>query len=151
MPRSQPSGRRGGDRRENRAIAIAGLRELTRGLKQIDGELPKMIRLAANEAAQLVVDEARTKVPKKTGKAAKSIRPSSTRTAARVKAGGARVPYFGFLEFGGRVGRNKATKRPFVREGRYLWPAIIRRREEIQEQLQRGLVRVIEAAGLEVE
>lgn len=117
----------------------------------MDGELPKMLRLMANEAAQLVVDEAKPQVPVKTGAARKSIKVASTRTAARVQAGSKRVPYFGFLEFGGRVGRGKASKRPFIHEGRYLWPAIIRKREEVQEALERGIRDVAKTAGLEVD
>lgn len=130
-------------------IEIQGLRELARGLKTMDAEFPKMLRQAANDAAQIVVDEARPLVPRKTGAAAASIKVASTRTAARVQAGSKKAPYFAFLEFGGRVGKNKASKRPFIREGRYLWPAIIRRREEIEAELAKGLERVVEAAGVE--
>lgn len=137
------------DRRE--AIHIVGFRELSRGLKRMDGELPKMLRLMANDAAQLVVDEAAKQVPVKSGAARKSIKVASTRTAARVQAGSKKVPYFGFLEFGGSVGPRKSSKRPFIREGRYLWPAIIRRREDIQAELERGIRKVAEAAGLGVE
>jgi hypothetical protein len=131
-------------------IAIAGLRELSRGLRRMDSEFPKMLRLAANEAAQLVVDEAVPKIPRKTGAAAKSVKVASTRSAARVKAGSKRVPYFGFLEFGGRVGPRKSSKRPFIHEGRYLWPAIIHRREDIQQALADGLSEVAKSAGIEV-
>ncbi|QJY51261.1 HK97 gp10 family phage protein (plasmid) [Pseudonocardia broussonetiae] len=130
---------------------IVGYRELIRGLRRVDSELPKLLRKATNDAAQIVVDEAVPLVPRLTGAASKSVRVASTQRAARVKAGGKKVPYFGFLEFGGSVGPKKTSKRPFIREGRYLWPAIIRRREDIIREMEKAVRQVSEGAGLGVD
>lgn len=135
---------------ERREIQVVGLRQLSRGLRQLDAEFPKQLRLALNEAADIVVAEARSTVPRRTGALANSIRSASTRTAAGVKGGSKKVPYFGFIEFGGKVGRRDSVKRPFVREGRYLWPAIIDRREELADRIRRGIIQVAEQAGLDV-
>ncbi len=152
-------------------IRIAGLREFQRALKRMDSDLPKALRLAMNEAAQIVVDEAKPKVPRRTGRAAASIRVASTRTAARVREGGARVPYMPWLDFGGTVGRGRkaavrvgrghhrtadqqaragSVKRPYYSDGRYIWRAVGVRRDDITAVLQKALVSVAEQAGLKV-
>lgn len=134
------------------AIQVSGLKEFNKALKQLDSELPKAVRLAMNEAAELVVQEARPGVPSRTGKAAKSIRAQSTRTAVRVGAGGARAPYYPWLDFGGRVGRRKATQRPFSPDGRYLYPAYFRLRDSgvFVDAMSAALAEVAKSAGLEV-
>jgi hypothetical protein len=135
------------------ALQVSGLKEFRRSLKQLDGDLPKALRIAMNRAAELVVEEARPGVPKASGAAARSIRPQSTGVAVRVTAGGTRAPYYPWLDFGGRVGRRKATVRPFSTDGRYLYPAYFRLRDAgvFEEALAAALVDVAAAAGLEVE
>lgn len=132
-------------------IRIEGLREFQRGLRKMDKDLPKALRIALNEAAQIVVDEARPKVPRRTGRAAASIRVASTRTAARVREGGGRVPYMPWLDFGGRTGRNRSVVRPFYRQGRYVWRAVGARRDDITAAMEKALVGVAQSAGLEVD
>jgi phage gpG-like protein len=58
------------------------------------------------------------------------------------------VPYAGFIEFGGRVGRNKTVSRPFVRQGRYLFPSAEQEREPIVRTLEQSLDALIRRAGL---
>lgn len=134
------------------AIRIDGLREFNRSLKKLDSDLPKAVRIALNKAADLVIDEARPHVPTRTGRAARSMRGQSTRTAVRVSAGGNRAPYYAWLDFGGRVGRNKSVRRPFTPDGRYLYPAYFRLRDsgKFVDVMSAALVDVAEAAGLDV-
>lgn len=134
------------------AIQVTGLKELNRSLKQLDADLPKAVRIALNKAADLVIGKARPDVPKRTGRAARSMRPQSTRTAVRVTAGGARAPWYPWLDFGGRVGRRKATVRPFHPDGRYLYPAYFRLRDsgEFTDVMSKALADVARSAGLEV-
>lgn len=135
-------------------IKVEGLRELNNGLRRMDKDLPKGLRLAGNAAANIVVDEAKPRVPVGPGAgghAKSSIKAASTRTAARVSAGGKRFPYYPWLDFGGSVGRNKSVKRPFLKSGRYIWKAFDDKRAEVQQTLQDELVKVAESAGLDVE
>ncbi len=134
------------------ALNVTGLKEFRRALKTVDGELPKVLRVAMNKAADLVVQEARPGVPKSTGKAAASIKPRSTATSVRVSAGGARAPYYPWLDYGGRVGRRKATVRPFSPDGRYLYPAYFKLRDSgvFTDVMSAALIDVAAAAGLEV-
>ena len=134
-------------------IKITGLKEFTRSLKQLDADLPKAVRIALNKAADAVVDVARPDVPTRTGRAARSMRGQSTRSAVRVSAGGNRAPYYAWLDFGGRVGRKKATQRAFSPDGRYLYPAYFRLRDsgEFVDIMGAALNEVAESAGLAVE
>lgn len=134
------------------AIRIEGLREFNRQLKTLDADLPKALRIALNQAADLVIGEARPRIPTLTGRARASLKPRSTRTAVRVQAGGRRAPYYPWLDFGGRVGRNRSIVRPFRREGRYLYDSYFDLRDSgrFQDVLAAALVDVARQAGLEV-
>lgn len=134
------------------AVRIEGLRELQRGLKSLDRDLPKALRLAFNDAADIIVDDAKPRVPRLTGRAAGTVKARSTQTAARVTAGGSRAPYYPWLDFGGRVGRRRSVRRPFLKDGRYIYNAYFRRRDsgEFQDALQDALVQVARRAGLGV-
>lgn len=131
-------------------IAVEGLRELTRSLRELDSGLPRAVRLAANEAADIVVQAAQRPVPTRSGKAKKSIKAKSTRTAARVSSGGRRAPYFPWLDYGGRVGPNKSVRRPFIADGRYVYPAFRENRERVKDAFSEALQRIARDAGLEV-
>lgn len=133
------------------AVRVEGLAQLNRSLKALGSDMPKALRLAANEAASIVVEAARADVPRRSGRAAASIRASSTRTAARVTSGGKRAPYFPWLDYGGRVGRRKASRRPFISDGRYVYPAYREHREEFEQVLSDALARVIHDAGLDTD
>lgn len=131
-------------------IRIDGLAQFTRDLKKLDNDLPKAVRVALNEAVDLVVDYAQPRVPSRSGRARRSIRSKSTRTEARVSGGGKRVPYYGWLDFGGRTGRSRSVNRPFFKEGRYLWKGLVVKRDELSTRLEKVLVGVVERAGIEV-
>jgi hypothetical protein len=132
------------------SIKVTGLKGFAKGLKQMDAELPKALRLAFNEVAEPIAEGARAKVPRRSGRAARSIQVRSTRTEVRIVAGGPRAPYYPWLDFGGRVGRKRATRRAFYREGRYIYPTYYEQRDEIPKRLELALVNVARLAGLEV-
>lgn len=134
------------------AIKIDGLAAFSRNLRKLDSDLPKALRIALNEAANLVVDDAKPHVPRRSGRAAGTIKAKSTRTAVRVSAGGRRAPYYPWLDFGGKVGRNKSVGRAFFTDGRYLYPSYFAKRDsgELQQVLTRALLDVAASAGVVV-
>lgn len=140
------------------AVKVEGLREFNRALRQIDTGLPKALRLALNEAADVVVADARGRVPSRSGRARGSIRAQSTRTQARVSAGGGRAQYYPWLDFGGQIGRasgrarGRRGQRRYIADGRYLYAAYYQRRDsgEVQRTLESSLGDLIKSAGLEV-
>lgn len=132
-------------------IKVTGLAEFNRNLRKLDSELPKVLRLAHNEAAQLIVDYARPRVPRKSGRAAGTIKAKSTRTETRVSGGSKRVSYYPWLDFGGRVGPKRSVRRPFIKQGRYLYPALGANYDEFTALLERKLIDVARQVGVEVE
>lgn len=132
-------------------IKIEGLAEFNRDLKKLGSDLPKALRLAHNEAAQLIVNYAAPRVPRKTGKAARTVKAKSTRTESRVSGGSARASYYPFLDYGGRVGPRKSVKRPFLKEGRYLYPALAANYDRFAALLEEKLIDVAREAGVEVD
>lgn len=134
------------------SVKVDGLREFRRGLKDLDKGLPKVLRLAFNDAVNIVVDDAQPRVPRRSGRAAGSVKAASTQSAAKIKAGGNRVPYFPWLDFGGkRRGRGGGVaERPFKKVGRYIWHSFAKNRNRIIETTEQGLVDVARRAGLEV-
>lgn len=132
-------------------VKVTGLREFQAALKAIDGESQKLLRVVLNEAAEVVAVEARRRMPRRSGRAEGSVRARSSQREAIVMGGSKKVPYVGWLEFGGRIGRDKSVKRPYRAEGRYIYPAIANQRAEITRALSEGLVRVARSAGLDAE
>lgn len=132
------------------AIRIEGLAQFRAGLKRMDKDLPKGIRIALNGVVDIVVDDARPRIPRRTGRAAASLKSQSTQSKARIKAGGSRAPYFPWLDFGGRTGRNKSQVRPFFKKGRYVWLSFADKRTEVTKALEGAMVDVAKGAGLDV-
>lgn len=132
-------------------IKIQGLAEFNRNLRKISSDLPKALRQAQNLGAQVIVDWAQPRIPTKSGSARRSVRATSTRTAAKVTGGGARVPYYPWLDFGGRVGRKRSVHRAFDANGRYIYPGYHANREEIHDALVDALIAVADQAGVQVD
>lgn len=133
-------------------IRIEGLNEFVRNLKTLDGDLPKAVRLAFNKAADLVVSDAAPKVPSKSGRARRSVKSKSSQRFARVVGGNARTPYYPWLDFGGRVGRNNSIRRPYFKDGRYIYQAFFGLPSgRIEEVMTDALLDVVRQAGIEVE
>jgi hypothetical protein len=128
-------------------IQVKGLREYGKALKNIDKKLGPELRKGLNEVAGIVADTARPLVPVQTGKAAASIKPGSTQRGAALKVGGNAAPYFLWLDFGGRVGRNKSVHRAFLKAGRYIYPSLKAKRQEAIEKLEEVLDRLAKQEG----
>ncbi len=132
------------------AIRIEGLKEFRAGLKRMDKGLPKGIRVALNSVVDIVVDDARPRIPRRSGAAAASLKSQSTQTKARIKAGGNRARYFPWLDFGGRTGPGRSIERPFYKKGRYVWLSFADKRDEVTAALDGALAGVARDAGLDV-
>lgn len=132
-------------------IHISGLREFNRALKGLDSNLPKGVRLALNEASDFIVDRAVPKVARRTGRAARTLKAKSTRTEARVSGGGSRAPYYPWLDFGGRTGKNRSVHRAFLKDGRYLYATYFENRDKFVDIVGDALKKVADDAGLVIE
>lgn len=128
-------------------IEIEGLAAINRGLKAIDSEAPKKLRLALNSGANLLVAETRPTMPSLSGAARRSLVARSTRTSARVAIGGRKAPYVPWLDYGGegRVAGRPAA-RPFERGGRYLYPTLRRISPKLAVALDDSIREVVSEA-----
>lgn len=133
------------------AIKIVGLSEFTRNLKKLDTDLPKALRVAFNGCADVVVQDARRSIPTKSGKAKASVVARSTASASRIVGGSKRVPYYPWLDFGGRVGKNRSVKRPFIKHGRYIYNSYFDNQARYAELVEKALLDVARQAGIEVD
>lgn len=140
---------------EDIQLRIKGLAEFSKNLKALDAELPKGLRVALNEAAEVVAGAARPRVPKRSGRAQRSVKAKSTRTKVRVAGGGNRAPYYPWLDFGDKtgIGRGFAVHRPFRKQGRYIYATYYQKRDsgEFQQVLNEALLRVAASAGVGVD
>lgn len=132
----------------DRPIAVHGMKELQKALKDLDGESQKEIRLVLNDVAKTVAQGAAMRVPARTGRARASLRASSSQRESRVSAGGRKASYYGWLDFGGKTGRNKSVHRRFVPGGRYLYPTIAANRDSLVNAIAQSLNDLAKKKGL---
>lgn len=132
-------------------IKVDGLVQFQRSLREVDRALPKALRLANNEAADLVVTWARPRIPSRSGAAARSVRATSSQREAQVTGGGKRTPYYPWLDFGGRVGPRNSVRRPVLKGGRYIYQGYTQQRDRVEEVLLAALLQVCRQAGVEVD
>lgn len=133
------------------AIKIDGLAQFTRNLKKLDTDLPKALRVAFNACADIVVQDARQRVPTRSGKAKASVKARSTPTAARVVGGSNKVRYYPWLDFGGTIKPRQTIRRPFLKEGRYIYAAYYRNENRFGGLVEQSLLDVARQAGIEVD
>jgi hypothetical protein len=134
-------------------INITGLRELRTALRKVDKTILPELREGLKDAVNIVSADVRASMPKDTGRAASSVRAVASGNTIWLKAGGARVPYYGWLDFGGKLpdkrprvkkalagngfgprATSRGATRAKKRDGRYIYPAIRRNTPMIVER-----------------
>lgn len=133
------------------SIKVVGLKDFRKGLKAIDTGLPKAVRGVLNRVASLLVEGVRPDIPRKTGAAAASLKPQSTQSQARIAAGGPSAPHYPWLDFGGRVGPKKSVLRPYIPDGRYIFPWLADNRPTVEAAMLEGMAELAAGAGVEVD
>ena len=91
---------------------IEGINKLRRALFKLDDAARDDFKQAGFDAANIVVKEAQTLVPKRSGKLQKSIRANKIASGAKVSAGKKTVPYAGVIHFG--WARRNIRPNPFL-------------------------------------
>lgn len=138
-------------------IVVKGISELRRALKEVgDMERLSTFRDGLKAAADIVAQDARKRVPTRSGQARDSIRATAGGNRAYVRGGKATVPYFGWLDFGSRspVTGNPRSVGPWARSGagprggRFLYPAWADKREEAIAAVENAVDDVIRKVGL---
>lgn len=113
------------------AVAVEGLIELQKALRAADKALPRELRKANLEAAQVVAVRARqlAQGTKLGAKVAPSIRAAAEQRAAKLNFGGAKYPMAGGANFGARHDVPRQTARGTVR-GWNQFPEAVRGRDQ---------------------
>jgi len=147
-------------------VEVTGVRELNKALKKVDTNLSKELKTGFKGIAQHVVDRVKPKVPRRSGKAASSYKARGTQRGGAIAFGGTKAEYAPWLDFGGGkagargvtssdpIGHKKSTtgfKRPFIKEGRYLYPTIVEERDEIIHMTDQLVEHVVKSAGFDTE
>lgn len=116
----------------------SGVAYLELQIERLGSGVEQALKNVSKDIADDVVNLARSRVPRVSGRAASTYRTTMGEHGAEVSLGGSRAPYVPWLEFGGVAGRSGAS-RPYVPGGRYLYPAIRRVTEGWEEEIMRGL------------
>ena len=132
-------------------ISVTGIADLQKALRQVDKDLPKELAAGLAEASEIVLAEARPMVPVRSGKAAGSMKVRKQQRGASIAVGGSAAPYYPWLDFGGKIGRHNATTRPFITGGRYIYPALRRKDDEVRAKVDQVLERLARLAGFDTE
>lgn len=120
-------------------VQVEGLREVVRTLEKAGVELSDL-KGAFQRIGQNVAEDAKENVNNMTGRLAASIRPSRTKNKAVIRAGSARLPYAGVIEYGW-PGHN-------IEAQEYLRGAVEDNEAESVQQLEDEIARMIERLGL---
>lgn len=132
-------------------IKITGLDEFTRAVDRLAADMPNVSETAALDAAELVADYARPRVPRRSGRAARTVHAVvAGEGRAEVQGGGSAAPYYPWLDFGGAVGRHGSVRRPYRPQGRYIFAGYEARQAAIEEAQSAALVDAAGRAGLGV-
>ena len=150
--------------REVVGTEVEGLIAMKKAFRAANDGTHKAIGRRLKEVATLVASEVAGRVPIRSGRAASSVRALATQESASVAAGGAKAPYYAFLDFGGSTGRGHVSgaadsgsvKREWYGaggsgsgEGRYLYPAIRDMSDEIARETGEAIHEALADAGFE--
>lgn len=134
-------------------VQVEGLREVSRALRAISKEAQKELRVGLKDAAEKVAVVARQRTPRRSGKAAASIKARGTNRGASLRGGGPKAPYFPWLDYGGSTkvpGSPARVRRPFESGGRIIYPAIADRKDETREAVEKLIDDLARRHGLDV-
>lgn len=154
-------------------VKVVGLDEVVAGFRRISRDTPKALRVAFIGIAKFVVGRAKGRMEFGSGEAMSGVKAGASAKGASIQYPGGGLPwrgvkaaYYPWLDFGGTTGRghNSGTvknrtggsalgsgtvRRPFVKGGRYIYPAIAESRDEIHEAAAEAIEQVARATGFQ--
>jgi hypothetical protein len=121
-------------------IEVEGLKELSRALKRMDGNIKDLTKVN-RDAAGLVATRAQALVPVRSGRLKKSIRPGASKSRGYIAAGGRKVPYAGPIHFGWH--RRHIVPQPFI------FDALAQRHDEVVAKYEKEIAVLVRRVGRE--
>lgn len=134
-------------------VEVEGLKEFNKALKKVSKDLSKDMRgEMRSEVADPVAAKIKARVPVKSGRWKKAIRGGATTKTAYVQWGKATVPYAPWMEFGGAIRPHvgQAIIRPYMKDGRYVYPTLWEERGRANEAAMNVLERSMKRAQLQL-
>lgn len=135
------------------AVRVENLAQFRKALGAVDPALPKALRDKLKPIGERIATRARSTMPRRSGRAAASVKSGVSGNRAYVQIGSARTPYAAWLDFGGTLrptGRRHGTQhRPKIRGGRYLYPAIEAMRPATERAASEAFDQAAREAGLQ--
>lgn len=129
-------------------IQVGGLSDFRRSLDSARTHSDRQIELLVDDAAGVVLQNARSRVPRgPTGAARASLRIVEGSGTSQLVGGSRRAPYYGWLDFGGVAGR-RGPRRPYKPRGRYILRALFDREQELGRMIDQAGQNVITGSGL---
>lgn len=138
-------------------IQVKGVERTQRALKNAGAmDDRKELRAGLKRAADVVVADAKGRVPLRSGTAAGSLGSGVTAKGAFVVGGKKKVPYYGWLDFGNRSpksGRSRSVG-PWAKtgkgpkKGRFIYPALDAKREEVTALVSAAVRKALDSEGL---
>jgi len=124
-----------------RGVEVEGAKELRKAIRQAqDKGLKDELKKANKDAAEIVADDARSKVPVRSGALRRSIRSLGSQTAGQVAAGrGKTRVYAPIIHFG--------NPRRGIRPNPFLYDAVDARRDEVRREYQKALNKLTSKLG----
>jgi hypothetical protein len=124
-------------------ITVDGYKELRRDLRAVGQHGIDMLKAANKKAAGIVADDARPKIPYRTGTLVGTLRFSGTQRGGYVRMGSKAVPYAGPIHFGwpGRPNVTKGWRGGPIRPNPFLYDAADRRVDDVIDVYEQFLAR----------
>lgn len=120
------------------SVRVSGLNKCIRSLQKFGVEVEDL-KAVFSRISNVVIDDARNLINSRSGDLAGSLRASKTKNKAIVRAGSARVPYAGVIEYGGYNG---------ITPQEYLQGAAEQNQSKAVQMMQTGINALITKYGL---
>lgn len=117
-------------------ITVKGINALVRDLKKLSPDAIAEIKEVNRSLASDVASAASSRVPRRTGALANSIRAGATQRSGVVRAGKKAVPYAGAIHFG--------WHRRNIRPNPFIWDALDSRKGEIERKWLDAMTEIVE-------
>lgn len=134
-------------------IQLIGDKALAKQIKGAARALPDETKKIGLDIAEMIAAFTRRKIPTgpaRNGHVKHTVQGKIRRGLPVVDGGDLAHPYYGWLEFGGRVGIDRSVFREKIPDGRYIVPTTVERRAQIDEMMADGLETMMRRYGIEV-
>ena len=122
------------------AVEVEGARQLRKALAELGDDAVDELKAVNMEGVDIVLAEALTRVPVRSGRLYETVRGSATKTRGTIRAGFKRVPYAGPIHFGWPA-RN-------IEPNLFLYDAVDERRGEVIAVYKKNIGKLIKKNGL---